>query len=254
MHIFLLTSQQTFTKNAMKMKKLVVLTGAGISAESGFSTFRDAGGLWEQYPVEKVATPEGWRADPNLVTDFYNGLRRQLVAAKPNQAHLLLAQMESDYDVTVITQNVDDLHDRAGSSHVIYLHGELMKVSSSADPDDPRYIRTLTPDHLAVAHGELAGDGSLLRPWIVWFGEAVPNLTPAAEEVQQADIFVIIGTSLNVYPAAGLIHYTRPSTPIFLIDPKPVSVPASGRRIEVIQQPATRGVATLIDMLRKEGL
>jgi len=237
----------------MEMKKLVVLTGAGISAESGFATFRDAGGLWEQYPVEKVATPEGWRADPNLVTDFYNHLRQQLVEAKPNKAHLLLVEMEKNYDVTVITQNVDDLHDRAGSSHVIYLHGELMKVSSSDDPDNPRYIRTLGPDNLTVAHGERAEDGSLLRPWIVWFGEAVPNLQIAAEEVEKADIFVIIGTSLNVYPAAGLVHYTRPSTPVFLIDPKPVTVPANGRRIEVIQQPATLGVATLIERLKVEG-
>lgn len=238
----------------MEMRKLVVLTGAGISAESGFSTFRDAGGLWEQYPVEKVATPEGWRADPNLVTDFYNRLRRQLVEARPNKAHSLLAELERDYDVTVITQNVDDLHDRAGSSHVIYLHGELLKVSSSDDPDNPRYIRTLDSARLTVAHGERAGDGSLLRPWIVWFGEAVPNLQIAAEEVEKADIFVIIGTSLNVYPAAGLVRYTRPSTPVFLIDPKPVTVPANDRRIEVIQQPATLGVATLIERLKEEGL
>ena len=180
------------------MKKLVVLTGAGISAESGFETFRDSGGLWEKYPVEKVATPEGWHENPDLVTDCYNGLRTQLIAAQPNAAHRILAELEAHFDVTVVTQNVDDLHERAGSSHVIHLHGELMKVCSSADPDDPRYQETLTPERIAVHHGERAGDGSLLRPWIVWFGEAVPNLEAAAEETARADIFVIVGSSLNV--------------------------------------------------------
>lgn len=234
------------------MKKLVVLTGAGISAESGFSTFRDAGGLWEQYPVEKVATPEGWQADPNLVTDFYNGLRQQLVNAKPNRGHELLAEMEREYDVTIVTQNVDDLHERAGSTHVIHLHGELMKVCSSADPDNPRHVRTLPAGHLNVAHGERAADGSMLRPWIVWFGEGVPNLVPAAEEAQKADVFVIIGSSLNVYPAAGLVRYVRPGTPVYLIDPKEVRVP-SRQHVEVIQQVASKGVATLWERLRKAG-
>ena len=231
-----------------KMKKVVILTGAGMSAESGFSTFRDAGGLWERYPVEKVATPEGWHANPDLVTDFYNGLRCQLVAAQPNEGHLLLAQLEQKYEVHVITQNVDDLHERAGSTHVIHLHGELMKVCSSAAPDDARYIRTLMPDHLEVAHGEKAGDGSLLRPWIVWFGEQVPNLVPAAELCQQADAFVIIGSSLNVYPAAGLVGYVPMATPVFVIDPKPVHVPAT-RHIETITDVASRGVLTLINRL-----
>ncbi len=232
-------------------KRLVALTGAGMSAESGFSTFRDAGGLWEKYPVERVATPEGWAADPALVTDFYNGLRRQLVAASPNEGHRLLAALERDYDVTVVTQNVDDLHERAGSSRVIHLHGELMKVCSSARPDDPRYIRTLPPDSLEVRHGEKAGDGSLLRPWIVWFGEAVPQLEAAAREVARADIFVIIGTSLNVYPAAGLVHYTRPGVPVYLIDPKEVRVPSS-RDVRVIQDVASRGVARLSALLSGE--
>ena len=226
------------------MKRLVILTGAGMSAESGFSTFRDAGGLWEQYPVEKVATPEGWQEDPNLVTDFYNGLRQQLVAARPNRGHEILAEMEQDYDVRIITQNVDDLHERAGSSHVIHLHGELMKVCSSRDPDNPHFIRTLPQDHLQVAHGERAGDGSLLRPWIVWFGEAVPRLTDAIAEVEQADIFVIIGSSLNVYPAAGLVHYVPNGAPIYLIDPKEVQVPAH-RAVEVIQAVASDGCQRL---------
>lgn len=219
-----------------------------MSAESGFETFRDAGGLWERYPVEKVATPEGWAADPDLVTDFYNGLRRQLIKAEPNDGHRLLAAMEADYDVCIVTQNVDDLHERAGSSHVIHLHGELMKVCSSRDPDHPKFIKTLPPDHPDVAHGERAGDGSLLRPWIVWFGEAVPNLEAASREVEQADIFVIVGTSLNVYPAAGLVRYARPGVPVYLIDPKEVHVPG-GRTVNVIKEVASKGVATLRRLL-----
>lgn len=233
------------------MKKLVVLSGAGMSAESGFSTFRDAGGLWERYPVEKVATPEGWAENPDLVTDFYNGLRRQLVEARPNRGHELLAEMERDFSVTVVTQNVDDLHERAGSSHVIHLHGELMKVCSSRDPDNPFHIRTLPADHLEVAHGERAGDGSLLRPWIVWFGEAVPRLEEAAREVEKADIFVIIGSSLNVYPAAGLVRYAPIEARIFLIDPKEVRVPGY-RQVDVIQEVASVGVETLWRRLREE--
>lgn len=222
-----------------------------MSAESGFSTFRDAGGLWERYPVEKVATPEGWDADPTLVTDFYNGLRKQLIAAKPNEGHRLLAEMEKDFDMTIITQNVDDLHERAGSHNVIHLHGELMKVCSSANPDDPRYIHTLPPDHIEVKPGERAGDGSLLRPWIVWFGEAVPNLGRAAEEVERADIFVIIGSSLNVYPAASLVNYAPMDVSIWLIDPKNVSVPSS-RKINVIKDVASKGVATLWQKLQEK--
>lgn len=229
-------------------KHLVVLSGAGMSAESGFSTFRDAGGLWERYPVEQVATPEGWAANPQLVTDFYNGLREQLVAARPNAGHLRLAEMERDWRVTVVTQNVDDLHERAGSSHVIHLHGELLKVCSSARPDDPRYIRTLTPDHLRVAPGERAADGSLLRPWIVWFGEAVPMLEAAAEAVAAADVFVIVGTSLNVYPAAGLVQYVPRGVPVYLIDPKEVTVP-SGRPVTHLRLTASEGMARLAEIL-----
>lgn len=230
-------------------KRIVVLTGAGISAESGFSTFRDAGGLWDNYPVEQVATPEGWHANPNMVTDFYNHLREQLASAKPNEGHRILAELEDDFDVTIVTQNVDDLHERAGSHHIIHLHGDLRKVCSSRNPNDPRYIRTLPATQPVVEHGALAEDGSLLRPWIVWFGEAVPNLEPAAEATERADIFVIIGTSLNVYPAASLIRYTRPCVPVFLIDPKPVNVP-SGYHIEVIQQVASKGVEILRQKLQ----
>ena len=230
------------------MKKLVVLTGAGISAESGLSTFRDADGLWNNYPVMDVASHDGFVRNPALIHSFYNGLRRQLLDKKPNAAHLGLKELEKDFDVRIITQNVDDLHERAGSSHVIHLHGELMKVCSSRDPDHPKFIKTLPPDHPDVAHGERAGDGSLLRPWIVWFGEAVPNLEAAAREVEQADIFVIVGTSLNVYPAAGLVRYARPGVPVYLIDPKEVHVPG-GRTVNVIKEVASKGVATLRRLL-----
>ena len=210
------------------MKKIVVLTGAGMSAESGISTFRDAGGLWEKYPVEQVATPEGYAANPRLVIDFYNERRKQLLQVEPNMGHKLLAQLEKDYDVTVITQNVDNLHERAGSTNVIHLHGELTKVTSSRHPDDPRYIKELAPEEYEVKMGDLAADGSQLRPFIVWFGEA-------------ADVFLIIGTSMNVYPAAGLLNYVRPDVPVFLIDPNPVNI-SSRRKIHVISKGASAGM------------
>ena len=229
-------------------KKIVVLTGAGMSVESGLKTFRDADGLWEEYPVQQVATHEGWENDPTLVTNFYNMLRKKCVGVQPNEGHKLVAELEKDYDVTVVTQNVDNLHEVAGSTHVIHLHGELMKVCSSRDVDDPRYIRQLTPDDCEIAPGTKAGDGSLLRPYIVFFGEAVPNISIAAEEAQQADIFIIIGTSLNVYPAAGLIHYVRPSVPIYLIDPNPVS---AGGRVEQIMAGASEGMRQLIKKLKQ---
>ena len=219
-----------------------------MSAESGFSTFRDKGGLWEKHPVEAVATPEGWERNPNLVTEFYNSLRQGLVEAEPNQGHYDVAALEKYFDVCVITQNVDNLHERAGSTHVIHLHGELMKVCSSRQPDNPRYRRTLGPEEVQVPLGQLCEDGSLLRPWIVWFGEPVPNLEPAARQVEQADIFVIIGSSLAVYPAAGLVQYAPAHAKLYLIDPKPVSVPTHSP-IEVIQMPASKGVAELTKRL-----
>lgn len=228
------------------MKKIVVLTGAGISAESGLKTFRDANGLWEEYPVAKVATHEGWLTDPTLVTNFYNMLRKKCWNVKPNEAHKLVAALEQQYDVTVVTQNVDNLHEQAGSTKVIHLHGELMKVCSSRDVDDPRYQQTLTPDNCEVEPGTLAGDGSLLRPFIVFFGEAVPNIGIAAEKVQEADILIIIGTSLNVYPAAGLLHYARPSVPIYLIDPNPIS---AGERVEQFLKGASEGMKELYGKL-----
>ena len=214
----------------------------------GLKTFRDADGLWEEYPVAKVATHEGWLNDPTLVTNFYNMLRKKCWNVKPNQAHKLVAALEQQYDVTVVTQNVDNLHEQAGSTKVIHLHGELMKVCSSRDVDDPRYQQTLTPDNCEVEPGTLAGDGSLLRPFIVFFGEAVPNIGIAADKVQEADILIIIGTSLNVYPAAGLLHYARPSVPIYLIDPNPIS---AGERVKQFLKGASEGMQELYDMLMK---
>lgn len=219
-----------------------------MSAESGFATFRDSDGLWETHPVERVATPQGWAADPDYVNAFYNGLRRQLVTAQPNRGHELLAELERDWDVTIITQNVDDLHERAGSTKVVHLHGELMKVCSSRDPENAACIETLAPPHLEVAPGQRAADGSLLRPYIVWFGEAVPLIEQAAELVSEADVFVIVGTSLVVYPAAGLVSYARKETPIYLIDPQEVEVPSS-HRITFLQHGASEGIAQLCQLL-----
>lgn len=230
-------------------KKIVVLTGAGMSVESGLKTFRDADGLWEEYPVAQVATHEGWEADPTLVTNFYNMLRRKCIGVKPNEGHRLVAALEEKYDVTVVTQNVDNLHEVAGSTKVVHLHGELMKVCSSRDVDDPRYIRQLTADDCEIAPGTKAGDGSLLRPYIVFFGEAVPNISIAADEAGEADIFIIIGTSLNVYPAAGLIHYVRSSAPIYLIDPNPVH---AGDRVQQIMKGASEGMKQLYETLMKD--
>ena len=229
-------------------KNLVILTGAGMSAESGISTFRDAGGLWEQYPVEQVATPEGYARNPALVIDFYNQRRKQLLDVQPNAGHIGLAELERDFNVTVVTQNVDNLHERAGSTHVIHLHGELTKVCSSRDPYNPAYIKELKPEEYEVRLGDLAGDGSQLRPFIVWFGEAVPEIETAIRFVQKADIFVIIGTSLNVYPAAGLLYYVPDTAPVYLIDPKPVDA-HSDRPIHVIRAGASEGVKELRKML-----
>ena len=231
------------------MKNLVILSGAGMSAESGISTFRDAGGLWDQYPVEAVATPEGYARDPELVIHFYNERRKQLLTVEPNEGHREVAELEKLFNVTVVTQNVDNLHERAGSSHVIHLHGELTKVCSSFDPNNPHFIKELKPDEYEVKMGDLAGDGSQLRPFIVWFGEAVPEIETAIGYVEQADILVIIGTSLNVYPAAGLLHYAPMDCEVYLIDPKPVDAHTS-RPIHVIRAGASEGVKQLRAMLK----
>ncbi len=229
-------------------KKLVILSGAGMSAESGISTFRDAGGLWEQYPVEQVATPEGYARNPELVINFYNERRKQLLAVKSNRGHEIIAGLEKDMDVTVITQNVDNLHERAGSTKVIHLHGELTKVCSSRDPNNLRYIKELKPEEYEVKIGQLAGDGSQLRPFIVWFGEAVPKIEEAVSVVEKADYFVVIGTSLNVYPAAGLLNYVPQSVPVYLIDPKEVQVPV-GCHVHVIRKGASEGMSELKEIL-----
>lgn len=225
-------------------KNLVILSGAGMSAESGISTFRDAGGLWDKYPVMQVASAEGYVRDPELVINFYNERRKQLLDVEPNAGHTGLAELEKDFNVTVVTQNVDNLHERAGSTHIIHLHGELTKVCSTRDPYNPRYVRELKPEEYEVKMGDKAGDGSQLRPFIVWFGEAVPEIETAVNNVEKADIFVIIGTSLNVYPAAGLLNYVPRTAEVYLIDPKPVDT-HSMRQIHIIQKGASEGVKEL---------
>ena len=223
------------------MKKIVVLTGAGISAESGISTFRDSDGLWEHYRVEDVATHEAYERDPRLVLDFYNERRRQLFKAQPNEAHRQLVRLEEKYDVQIVTQNIDDLHERAGSSHVLHLHGELTKGRSDRNAD---LIVDIGDRDIHL--GDLAPDGTQLRPHIVWFGEAVPNIEPAAEMCHEADIFIVVGTSMAVYPAAGLIHYVARQAPVYVVDPKEVPV---SRPVEFIKDVATRGVTQLVNKL-----
>lgn len=233
------------------MKNLVVLSGAGMSAESGIRTFRDTGGLWEEYPVEQVATPEGYARNPALVTRFYNERREQLKTVKPNRGHEILGELEKFFNVTVITQNVDNLHEKGGSTKVIHLHGELTKVTSSRDPYNPAFVRELRPDEYEVKIGDLAADGTQLRPFIVWFGEAVPKIEEAMKAVEKADIFVIIGTSMNVYPAAGLLNYVPANAQVYLIDPHPVDV-RTDRPIHIISKGASEGMAELEKLLLKK--
>lgn len=228
------------------MKKLVISSGAGISAESGVSTFRDAGGLWENYPVMKVASADGFRENPELVHEFYNKRREQLLTVQPNNAHLTLKDLEKDFDVQIITQNVDNLHERAGSSKVLHLHGELMKIRSMKQPERIYELKE-TNLHTSIDTRDEYGDP--VRPHIVFFQEDVPNFQPAVEMVQEADIFVVIGTSLVVYPAASLLYYVRKGTPIYYIDPNPAQVP-SDRNITVIPMKATEGVTELAKILR----
>ncbi|MBQ6964070.1 MAG: NAD-dependent deacylase [Bacteroidaceae bacterium] len=232
------------------MKNLVFLTGAGMSAESGISTFRDSGGLWEQYPVEAVASIQGYERNPQLVQNFYNQRRAQLSSVHPNEGHRLVASLQDQYHVTVVTQNVDDLHERAGSRNIIHLHGELMKATSSRNPNDTSCIVTLPKENPIIKMGDKAKDGSQLRPFIVWFGESVPMIEPAIAEVSKADILVVIGTSLNVYPAAGLLNFTNPHCQIYLIDPKQVPYnPTLG--IHHIMKGASEGMKELCDILKK---
>ena len=228
----------------MAKKKLVVLTGAGISAESGLKTFRDSDGLWEGYEVTEVATPRGWRKNPQLVLDFYNARRKNVADAQPNAAHYGLAEMEKDFDVTIITQNIDDLHERAGSTNVLHLHGEIFKMRSDRDET---LISEIRGD---IKLGDLAEDGAQFRPYIVWFEEPVPKMEEAVPLVYAADIFIVVGTSLVVYPAAGLINYVELETPKYIIDKKiPYTSPM--RNLTLIEKPATEGMKELVDLLRK---
>jgi NAD-dependent protein deacetylases, SIR2 family len=229
------------------MKNIVVLTGAGMSAESGIATFRDSGGLWEQYRIEDVATPEAFMRNPELVLEFYNMRRRESLKAQPNEGHIGLAEMQDEYNVSIITQNVDNLHEKAGSKNVLHLHGELMKVRSSKNENK---VYDVDPGHIDIKLGDTCDDGSQLRPHIVWFGEAVPMMEEAEKIVRTADILVIIGTSLNVYPAAGLIYYVKEGTPIYLIDPNSVSV--SKPEVYFIKKGASEGVSELRKLLKEK--
>lgn len=226
-------------------RKITVLTGAGVSAESGISTFRDSGGLWENYNVNDVASIEGWYRNPGLVLDFYNHRRKELASAMPNAAHMGIAALEKDYEVTVITQNVDNLHERAGSTRIIHLHGELTKVRPEDccnERDGFSEAGVFDIGYGEIRLGDLAPDGAQLRPHIVWFGEAVPKIEAAIDAVEAADILLIVGTSLQVYPAAGLYRYARRNTPIYIIDPK--DVPVQDSRITHIRDVATKGMDT----------
>lgn len=227
----------------MGKKKVVVLTGAGMSADSGLKTFRDANGLWEGHDVMEVASPQGFAKNPELVLEFYNQRRRQLLEASPNEGHKALVRLERHYEVSILTQNVDNLHERAGSSRVIHLHGELLKARSTVDED---LVLDWQGD---LKLGDLDGNGHQLRPHIVWFGEMVPLLELAAELTQQADILIVIGTSMQVYPAANLIHYVGPSTPIHFVDPRPSVGPSDFNRLQLIPKTAAEGVPELVDSL-----
>ncbi|PSL07496.1 SIR2 family NAD-dependent protein deacylase [Cecembia rubra] len=228
----------------MNKRKLVVLTGAGISAESGISTFRDAGGLWEGHDIMEVASPEGWRKNRKLVLDFYNQRRKQVLNCQPNEAHLELARLEEHFDVTIITQNIDNLHEKAGSSKIIHLHGEILKSQSTLDPS-----LVYEMDGWEINIGDKCEKGSQLRPFIVWFGEMVPMMEPAIDAAMEADIFVVIGTSLLVYPAAGLIQYAKQSICKYIID---VKVPETGfiGNLKKIEAPASVGTKIMSEEIR----
>lgn len=232
--------EEKMTKMIRKVEKICFLTGAGISAESGISTFRDSNGLWENYRIEDVASIEGWYKNRELVNDFYNQRRKQLEKTEANDAHILIAELEKYYNVFIVTQNIDNLHEKAGSTNIIHLHGQLTKACNEK--------KTIISDigYREIKEGELANDGSFLRPFIVWFGEDVPLMEDAINLIQDLDILVVVGTSLNVYPAANLINYAKEATKIYLIDPKNVSVP---KHIEIIQEKATVGMKYLFNLL-----
>jgi NAD-dependent deacetylase len=231
------------------MKKIVILSGAGISADSGLKTFRDMGGLWENYKIEEVATPEGWTANPALVLDFYNQRRLQAFDAVPNAGHLALADLEADFEVQIITQNVDNLHEKAGSTRVMHLHGELSKVRSTLNENLVYDIQNKT-----ISMGDTAEDGAQLRPDIVWFGEDVPLIEKAADICATADIFIVVGTSLAVYPAAGLINYVPTQSPRYVIDPGLVHYSFTTKNTEFIQETAKDGLPELVMRLKAKYL
>jgi NAD-dependent deacetylase len=234
-------------------KNLVVLTGAGVSAESGVSTFRDSNGLWENHRVEDVASIEGWYRDPSLVLDFYNGRRTQLATVKPNSAHYAIASLEDEWNVTVVTQNVDNLHERAGSTKIIHLHGELTKVRPENcynDQDGFSEETVFDIGYETIQIGDKAPNGAQLRPHIVWFGEAVPKIDQAIDAVEAADVILIVGTSLQVYPAAGLYAFAKAGTPIYIIDPAEVRVKDS--RLTHIKDVATKGMETFKNILKSK--
>ncbi|PRX54439.1 SIR2 family NAD-dependent protein deacylase [Flagellimonas meridianipacifica] len=227
----------------LEKQKIVVLTGAGMSAESGLKTFRDANGLWEGHDVMEVASPQGFARNPELVLEFYNQRRRQLLQVNPNEGHKALVELEAKYDVSIVTQNVDNLHEQAGSKHVVHLHGELFKVRSMANEN---HIMEWKKD---LVLGDLDEDGHQLRPHIVWFGEMVPMLETAAYITQQANILIIIGTSMQVYPAASLIHYASSGTPIYFVDPKPNVNPSDFNNLTILSKTAVEGVPSLVSEL-----
>lgn len=228
------------------MKKIAILTGAGVSQESGIRTFRDQDGLWEEYPVEDVASIEGWYRDRALVLKFYNERRAQLKNCRPNRAHELIASLEKKYDVTVITQNIDNLHEQAGSTKVLHLHGELCKARGENDPyDGLNKPKIYDIGYKDIKLGDMTPDGQQLRPHIVWFGEAVPLIEKAAEIISGSDMLIVIGTSLNVYPAAGLVHYIKDGAPLYLIDPNPIRV--RYEHYTQITDKASSGMQTLIE-------
>ena len=237
----------------MMRRKITVLTGAGVSVESGIRTYRFSDGLWENHNVEDVATIEGWYRNPAIVLDFYNARRAQLADVKPNDAHRRIAELEKDWDVTVITQNVDNLHERAGSTRIIHLHGELTKVrpeNCCNDMDGFSEQTVFDIGNASISIGDLAPNGAQLRPHIVWFGEAVPKIEAAIDAVEAADVLLIVGTSLQVYPAAGLYRYAKSDTPIYIIDPN--DVPVRDGRVTHIKEKATTGMVTFMNILDSE--
>lgn len=227
------------------MKRLVVLTGAGISAESGIPTFRDAGGLWEGHQVDDVATPEGWFRNPKMVLDFYNERRKKALAAEPNRGHKILAELEEHFTVTVVTQNVDNLHERAGSSHVVHLHGSLFESRSTVNEN---LIYPITG--WALHWGDLCEEGSQLRPNVVWFGELVPMMDKAMELTYEADYFLVVGTSLQVYPAAGLLNYVKPGVPVYVVDPKAEGIRL--QRAQIFKEKASTGLEKVSQLLLRD--